>query len=170
MSPSKTAVEPSIALGLAAIVALAGLVVTGRLVWTAVVSEEAGEPEACCLVPIEIIDEEGARLGCASDGAVRGCGELLAGDRVVLGGVGCEREAGGMAAAMRLLAGLKIDVNRASAAELELIEGVGPSLARAIVEEREARGRFGAVEEVGGVKGVGEVMGRRLGEYLEVGR
>jgi len=41
----------------------------------------------------------------------------------------------------------KLDVNRASATELVVIPGVGESTARAIIAEREARGRFTSLDD-----------------------
>jgi competence ComEA-like helix-hairpin-helix protein len=54
-----------------------------------------------------------------------------------------------------LLPGEKVDVDRATAAELERLPRVGPVLARRIVEDREARGSFGSLEGLDRVSGVG---------------
>lgn len=54
-----------------------------------------------------------------------------------------------------------VDLNTATVAELETLPGIGPSLAAAIVEERERRGRFESVEDLESVPGIGE---RRLAE------
>ncbi|MCA9289346.1 MAG: ComEA family DNA-binding protein [Phycisphaerales bacterium] len=48
-----------------------------------------------------------------------------------------------------------IDINTATAAELELLPGIGPSRARAIVEDRRANGVFGSVDELDRVRGIG---------------
>jgi competence ComEA-like helix-hairpin-helix protein len=48
-----------------------------------------------------------------------------------------------------------LDVNRAAAAELAALPGVGPGLAQRIVEERERRGRFDSPESLRYVLGVG---------------
>ena len=48
-----------------------------------------------------------------------------------------------------------IDVNRAAAAELAALPGVGPGLAQRIVEEREQRGRFDSPEALRYVLGMG---------------
>ena len=48
-----------------------------------------------------------------------------------------------------------LDVNRADAAELARLPGVGPSLAQRIVEERERRGRFHSPEALRYVLGMG---------------
>jgi len=48
-----------------------------------------------------------------------------------------------------------LDVNRADAAQLARLPGVGPGLAQRIVEERERRGRFESPEALRYVLGVG---------------
>ncbi len=48
-----------------------------------------------------------------------------------------------------------VDVNAATAEELQALNGVGPALARAIVSEREANGPFDYPEDLTMVKGVG---------------
>lgn len=55
-----------------------------------------------------------------------------------------------------------LDVNAASAAELERLPGIGPALAARIVETRARRGRFRSVEELAEVPGIGEKSVRRL--------
>ena len=61
--------------------------------------------------------------------------------------------------------GEQIDVNRAPADELRRLPGVGPSLAAALIEERE-RAPFRAPADLERVGGVGEVTARRLAPYL----
>ena len=48
-----------------------------------------------------------------------------------------------------------LDVNRADAAQLARLPGVGPGLAQRIVEERERRGRFDSPEALRYVLGMG---------------
>lgn len=52
-------------------------------------------------------------------------------------------------------AGGTIDINRADAATLEQLHGIGPSKARAIVDYREANGPFLQLEDLAKVKGIG---------------
>jgi competence protein ComEA len=49
-----------------------------------------------------------------------------------------------------------VNLNTATAAELEALPGIGPALAGAIVAERETRGRFESVEDLKQVRGIGE--------------
>lgn len=51
-----------------------------------------------------------------------------------------------------------VDVDRASASELEALPRIGPALARRIVEDRDARGPFGSLEGFQRVRGVGPAM------------
>lgn len=50
----------------------------------------------------------------------------------------------------------KINVNSATASELEQLDGVGPALSRRIVEYRESKGRFTSLEDLKNVPGIGE--------------
>jgi competence protein ComEA len=61
-----------------------------------------------------------------------------------------------------------IDLNTASAAELEKLPRVGPVLAARIVAYREATGRFENVDALMSVKGVGPALLERLRPYLRV--
>ncbi|MDO4427768.1 MAG: helix-hairpin-helix domain-containing protein [Moraxella sp.] len=50
----------------------------------------------------------------------------------------------------------KININTASAAELTTLHGVGVKTAEAIVQYRTQMGRFGRIEDLMNVKGIGE--------------
>jgi len=62
------------------------------------------------------------------------------------------------ALARPLLPGERVDVDRAGAEELERLPRIGRELARRIVEERDARGPFGALEGLRRVAGIGPAM------------
>jgi competence protein ComEA len=55
-----------------------------------------------------------------------------------------------------------LDLNRAGAAELDALPGIGPVLARRIVEHRTRHGPFRRVEELRAVRGVGPLLLDRL--------
>jgi competence protein ComEA len=48
-----------------------------------------------------------------------------------------------------------IDLNTASVEELDTLPGIGPTIARAIVEQRQAQGRFNSAEDLLQVRGIG---------------
>ncbi len=62
-----------------------------------------------------------------------------------------------------------LDLNRASAAELDQLPGIGPVLAARIVSYRSEHGRFSRVEELRAVRGVGPRVLERLRPHLRVG-
>ena len=55
-----------------------------------------------------------------------------------------------------------IDLNRATAAELETLPGVGPALAAKLIAWRDSAGRFGSWEDVDRVSGVGPALLAKL--------
>ncbi len=68
----------------------------------------------------------------------------------------------------RLAAARQVDVNTADASELERLPGVGPALARRIVEERTARGRFASPEDLTRVRGIGTRTVEELRGYVSI--
>lgn len=62
-----------------------------------------------------------------------------------------------------------VDINAADAAALEELPGVGPSIAQAIVEWREANGPFASVDELEDVPGIGPATLDEIRESARVG-
>lgn len=63
-----------------------------------------------------------------------------------------------------------VDLNRATAAELEDLPGIGPALAKRIVEYRDQHGRFAVPEDLKKVSGIGDKTFARLAPMVSVGR
>jgi competence protein ComEA len=53
-------------------------------------------------------------------------------------------------------AGEKINLNTATVEQLQTLPGVGPAIARSIVEHRSKVGKFNKIEEILNIKGIGE--------------
>lgn len=68
---------------------------------------------------------------------------------------GAARGGGGSGAGGSGPASGKVDVNRAGPEALEALPGIGPELARRIVEERETHGPFRSVDDLSRVSGIG---------------
>jgi competence ComEA-like helix-hairpin-helix protein len=55
-----------------------------------------------------------------------------------------------------------VDLDRATAAEIETLPGIGPALAARIIAYRDSVGSFGSMDALCEVRGVGPAMSRRL--------
>lgn len=66
-------------------------------------------------------------------------------------------------------ASVELDINVATAAELETLAGVGPATARSIIGLRDERGPFLSVEELLDVPGIGTAKLALLRPYVRVG-
>ncbi len=65
-------------------------------------------------------------------------------------------------------AGHRININSASQAELEVLPGVGATMAGRIIEYRKQRGGFKTVEELDRVRGIGPRLMERLRPLVTV--
>jgi len=63
----------------------------------------------------------------------------------------------------------RLDLNTASAEDLQRLEGIGPVLAEAIVRDREENGRFQSVYDLTRVSGIGEKRLEAILDHVEVG-
>jgi len=63
-----------------------------------------------------------------------------------------------------------IDLNRATTVELSRLPGVGPALARRIVDARDADGPFARIDELGRVRGLSARKVERLRAFVTVAR
>ena len=61
-----------------------------------------------------------------------------------------------------------VDVNSASAAELQQLPGVGPATARVIIHHRSRNGPFRRVEELLIIRGISRTKLRRLRPYVRL--
>lgn len=61
-----------------------------------------------------------------------------------------------------------LNINTASAAELEALPGIGPALAGRIIDDRAANGPFRTVDDLDRVRGIGPKTLERLRPYLRV--
>ena len=69
---------------------------------------------------------------------------------------------------LRLVLGLTLDLNRASAAELQALPQIGPRRAQRIVRYRQQRGLFRSPAELEGVHGIGPMTIARLRGLISV--
>lgn len=63
----------------------------------------------------------------------------------------------------------KVDINKATVAELTALPGVGDALAQRIVDYRDEQGPFTAPEQLMNVRGIGEKSFEKLRDQVTVG-
>jgi competence protein ComEA len=63
----------------------------------------------------------------------------------------------------------KIDINTATAGELETLPGIGPVLAESIIQYRDASGPFKSIEDITLVSGIGDRTYDKLKDRITVG-
>lgn len=66
--------------------------------------------------------------------------------------------------------GEKIDINRANAAELMTLPGIGPKLSQTIIDYRDANGAFKSTEEIRKVKGIGQKRFESIQDMITTGK
>jgi competence protein ComEA len=64
----------------------------------------------------------------------------------------------------------KININTASIEELDKLPGIGPSLAKAIIDYRTKNGPFKQIEDINEVKGIGDALFEKIKEQISVGQ
>lgn len=74
--------------------------------------------------------------------------------------------AGASTASAGAQSGATVNINQASAAELENLPGIGPATAQKIVDDRTANGPFVAPEDLMRVSGIGEKKFESLRDYV----
>jgi competence protein ComEA len=87
----------------------------------------------------------------------------------VAAGVAVPPGSAGAASGAGTTAGGKVDLNRATAAELDTLPGVGPSTAQKIVDDRTKNGPFKKVEDLMRVTGIGPKKFESLKDLVTVG-
>jgi competence protein ComEA len=121
---------------------------------------------------LDALRAAGARCPLAVPGRPAALAPPAAGDRLTLTraatGSTCRVERDRLPPlALRTLR-VPIDPNRADEAELRALPGIGPALARRIVDSRRERGPFASVDDLRRVKGIGPRTLDRLRGRLEV--
>ena len=63
----------------------------------------------------------------------------------------------------------RVNINTATAAELDTLPGIGPTTAQSIVDYRLQHGSFQAIEEIQNVPGIGPATYAQIQDYIDIG-
>lgn len=64
--------------------------------------------------------------------------------------------------------GIKVNINKATASELESIRGIGPMLAERITQYRDANGKFERLEDLIRVPGIGQAKFEKIKSQITI--
>ncbi len=92
---------------------------------------------------------------------------IASGSRVEIGGDGQYRLAR-MHGAELFTLGLAIDLNGASAPDLDALPGIGPALAQRIIDYRQKHGPFKKIDDLINVSGIGPKLLEKIKPYLMI--
>ena len=155
LAPAAPGTRPASARGGSVLVHVAGAVVS-----PGVVSLPAGARV------VDAIARAGGAQPDADLDRLNLAARLLDGQRVLVVRVGATAPGGdGVPAPAD---GTPLDLNSATVAQLDTLPGIGPTLAGAIVAERDRRGGFRSVDELGEVHGIGPARLADLRERVTV--
>lgn len=123
----------------------------------------------------EAIQAAGGTKGRVDTTTLNMARELTDGEQILVGldPVDVTSSAGSAAAAPGVSAGVpaagaKVNLNSATAEQLDTLPGVGPVTAQAILGWRQTNGRFGSVDDLLDVKGIGEATLAELRDLVVV--
>ena len=121
------------------------------------------------------VEAAGGLVGDAAPEAVNLARKVADGEQIVIPtqdeakrGGGPPPAAGGTGATPGAASPGPIDLNSASAEQLDTLPGVGPATATKIVADREANGPYGSVEDLGRVSGIGPKKLEELKDLVSV--
>jgi len=117
---------------------------------------------------VPTLTEAWRRAGVAAP-APAGDIKLPSGTRVEIEGTGQYR-LGRMAGETLMTLGLTLDLNEATAQDLEALPGIGPVLAKRIVDYRAAHGPFRKAEDLLDVSGIGPIKLEKIKPHLLINR
>jgi competence protein ComEA len=117
---------------------------------------------------IDAIDAAGGVSAGADTDRVNLAAPLADGGRILVPRVGEAATAPVDGGSVPTVSPGPLDINQASALELEELPGIGPATAAAIVAHRERHGPFVSVEALGDVSGIGDAKLAQLRELVRV--
>lgn len=121
---------------------------------------------------IDAVDAAGGVRSGATSGDLNLARVLVDGEQIVVGRQAAEQLAASGSSVGGDVSGqsgpVLVDINAATAAELEALPGIGPVLAQRIVQWRTDNGPFTAIDVLGEVSGIGDALLAQLRPLVRV--
>jgi competence protein ComEA len=115
----------------------------------------------------DAVQAAGGLVPPADQGSVNLAAVVTDGQQIVVGGPGAAGAPAGAASGSVAAPGGKLNLNTATAAELDALPGVGPVLAQRIVDHRD-QGPFTSVDQLDDVPGIGPARAAELAKLVTV--
>ncbi|MDR2167316.1 MAG: ComEA family DNA-binding protein [Clostridiales bacterium] len=114
----------------------------------------------------QAIEAAGGMTAYADENAINLAAEMADGQHIIVFGIADNMppSSDGATAAV----GGPVNINTATAEQLQTLSGIGEARARDIISHREARGGFANIEEIMNVPGIGEGIFERIREFITV--
>lgn len=126
-------------------------------------------PAPVCAQPVEIVDHNTTYLGCSTDVSLRACTAAIGPEaRVTLQNGICQVQPHGMRNAWLFLLGLPMDLNTMTSDDLQMLRGIGPHLAQAIIAHRHEHGPYTHIDELLNVHGIGRATLAKIKLFVDV--
>jgi competence protein ComEA len=116
----------------------------------------------------DAVRRAGGPTGAADLTQVNLAAELQDGRQVLLPARTTGQGGAGGAAGSPSAPGVPLNLNTATAEQLDELDGIGPATAKQIVDVRTAKGGFGSVDELAEVPGIGDKRLATLREQVRV--
>lgn len=116
----------------------------------------------------EAIEAAGGLKGRPDTSALNMARVLSDGEQILVGMEPAQVSAPAATGVGGAVPGAKVNLNTATAEQLDTLPGVGPVTAQAILDWREENGRFGSVEDLLDVKGIGDATLDELRDFVIV--
>jgi competence protein ComEA len=116
----------------------------------------------------DAIAAAGGLLPGADAASVNLAAVVTDGQQIAVGVPGASGNSGGQDPSTGAAAGAPVDLNRATAADLDALPGIGPVLAQRIVDYRLQQGSFTSVDQLDDVPGIGPALFAQLKKRVAV--
>lgn len=121
----------------------------------------------------DVIKEAGGMTSSADKNRINRAEEVTDGEKIYIPKVGEEDDGEHDNIYNNIKSSMKdkkeiININKSNESELEKIPGIGPSMAKRIIEYRQENGKFRKIEDLQNIKGIGDKTFEKIKSYIKV--